>query len=110
MSVVDGVQVELEDLVLAVTRVESCRQQEFPKLGEPGALGRVEDRHLGELLLDRARSLLGAARDNVHDQSLRDPGPVDSVMLVEMTVLCRQGRVTQRRTDLAQRDRSDPGS
>ena len=110
MAVVDAVQVELEDLPLAVALVEGGGQQQLSQLGQPGAVGRVEDGDLGQLFFDGARPLLRPARDHVDQQRLGHPGPVDAAVLIEVAVLGRDRRLLERRTDVAQMHRSDPGA
>ncbi len=84
----DLVEVELEDLVLRVGRLDPERQQRLLDLAVVGLLG-GEQEVLGDLLGD-GRGALPLARLGVGQEGAHDPLGVDAAVLVEVLVLGRQ--------------------
>ena len=105
VPVIDAVQVQPQDLVLAVPRFQGGRHHGLAQLAQDRLLGRLQDRDLGQLLGDRAGALLRAASDDIDDAGLDDAAPVDAMVLVEVPVLHRDRRVAEIGTDFVQLDR-----
>ena len=91
MPVVDPVQVELEDLVLAVAVLERVGEQRLLHLAGDRLL-RSQQGELHQLLGDRAAALGGAAGRDVHGDGPADRDRIDGAVVVEGPVLGRQGR------------------
>ena len=107
MAVIDAVQVQLQDVVLAVLGFEGRRQHGLAQLAHDRLLWGLQDGDLCQLFRNRAGALLRAAGDDIDNAGLDDPAPVDAVVLVEVLVLDGDRRVAEVGTDLVQLDGDD---
>ena len=99
---VDLVQIELEDLVLRVGRLELRREDDFLQLA-PQRLVAREEALPRELLRQRAAALRPPAFTQVCDRRPDNPDGVDAAMVVEPLVLDGENRLPGDGRDLAQR-------
>src|SRR5882757_5498072 len=88
---IDDVEVELEDLLLRQRRLDQTRQ---PELGEflskrTGRISSDSERVARYLHRNGAEPFFGAARSQVGDESARESAPIESAVLVEPPVFCR---------------------
>ncbi len=88
---VDRVEIELQDLVFFVGPLQIGGDEGFPDLALYGYLvpNKVVLRHL---LSDGGSTQIGLVQEVVH-RGPRDGGEVDSLVLVEVVILCCQHRV-----------------
>ena len=108
MSVVDAVQVQLQDVVFFVLRFQRGRHHGLAQLAQNRLFRGLQDGNLGQLLRDRAGPLLRPAGDHVDDAGFDDPAPIDAVVLIKVLIFHRDGRVAEVGTDLFfQLDRRD---
>src|SRR6185503_14487577 len=85
---IDLVQVELEDLLLGVAKLDQERQQRLVELAREGPLPREED-VLRQLLADGAPSFDQRSRAHVPRRGASDAQEVEPHVAEEATVLAR---------------------
>src|SRR6202022_4832347 len=91
VSVVHAIQIELKDLVFAVTTLQGVGDKRLPYLPSQRLLGRVQ-LDLDQLLADGAAALDGATRDGAAHHRWTDAAEVGGAVVVEVAVLGGQGR------------------
>ncbi len=102
MPEIDGIEIELEDLVLAVAAVDLVGEQRLRDLALEGLL--ICDERLLHILLGDRRSALSLLPLHCIDgQRAHDAERVDPVVFVEAAVLSRDHRLAKRERYLLQR-------
>jgi hypothetical protein len=86
-TVVDGVQVELQDLVLGVSLLHAPGEKDRPNLPSQALLFVPEEGVVYELLGYGAAALHHLTRLRVSPKRATNPNPVDPMVLVEAFVL-----------------------
>src|SRR5690606_4705714 len=100
---IGAVEIELENLVLGVVRLEPEREEGFLDLALERALG-AEEQVLGELLGDRGAALQRLLALRIAHQRAQRAYDVDAEMLVEAAVLGRERRLDEIVGQLVERD------
>ena len=100
----DGVEVHLEDLVLAVLTVQFDRQDGFLQLAlDIGRRVRADVDLFDQLLTDGAAALLNAVVLIVRDRRPHDPADIDPTVGVEGPILGGEGGLGDPRRDVVER-------
>ena len=100
---VDGVQIRLEDALLAVSALQQQGDGDFPHLSSPGALP-GEEETAGELLGDGAGAAYHVPLARVREGGPRDGEEVDAQVKPEAAILGRDHRGHHGRRDPIQRE------
>ena len=89
---IDVGQIARQDLVLGQPRFQPEGDEHLAHLARGGPV-RIEERHLGQLLRDRAAALAHAARLHIMPRRARDALRIDAQMAAEPAILDRHERL-----------------